>query len=167
MKLHILIVLLFTTLISCGQKKDAMFLDKILNDYSRNSYFIVVKTATGNRSALSLIDNDDLYFYVHEKKGLEKEAYKKFILPFLNENESLGLTKSDFKKYGFAEIKAIPAIDADAKKGKAFFLNKYFKNKVIIDGITNEKKNYIIKILYDWGIASKIDDETGYLIITE
>lgn len=165
MKLSILIIMLLTTLVGCSQKKDKMFLDKVLKDFSRNSYFIVLKTGTADRRVLRLIDNDDLYFYFHEKRGLNEEEYKKYIASFLNQNSILELTKNDLNKYGFLEVKNNKEVNADAKKGKDFFLNKYFKNRVIIDGVTNEKRNYIITVLYDWEIPSKIDDETGYLVI--
>jgi hypothetical protein len=167
MKVFILIISLLTTLVSCGQKKDKMYTDKVLNDFSRNSYFIVLKTVTEMGTALKLIDNDDLYFYFHEKKGLNKEGYKKFVYSFLNEDKELELTNNDLKKYGFIEVRHDKVVDTDAKKGKDFFLKKYFKNQVIIDGVSEEKKNYIIKVLYDWQIASKIDDETGYLVIAK
>ena len=167
MKSIILSICLLTTIISCGQKKDKMFLDKVLNDYSRDSYFIVLKTKTANRTATSLIDNDDLYFYFHEKKGFEKRAYKEFIASFINQAKVLELSKGDYEKYGFNEIKNDQSIAADAKKGKDFFLNKYFKNQVIVDGITKEKRNYLIKVLYDWQVATKIDDESGYLVVSK
>lgn len=167
MKYIILSMFLLTTLVSCGQKKDKMFLDKVLNDYSRDSYFIILKTSTANQTTTSLIDNDDLFFYFHERKGFDQNAYKDFMSSFINEGKVLEVNIADYKKYGFIEIKSDRSIDADAKKGKDFFLNKYFKNRVIIDGINDEKRNYIIKVLYDWQIASKIDDETGYLIMSK
>lgn len=144
-----------------------MFLDKVLNDYSRDSYFIVLKTATANRTTESLIDNDDLYFYFHEKKGFDKKAYKDFMSSFINQAKVLEVNKSDYEKYGFIEIKKNESIDTDAKKGKDFFLNKYFKNQVIVDDITKEKRDCIIKVLYDWQITTKIDDESGYLVMSK
>ena len=167
MKSIILSLCLLTTIVSCGQKKDKMFLDKVLNDYSRDSYFVVLKTKTANRTATSLIDNDDLYFYFHEKKGFDKKAYKEFMTSFLNQVKVLELSKSDYDKYGFNEVRKDQSIDADVSKGKDFFLNKYFKNQVIIDGFTREKKTYIIKVLYDWEVATKIDDESGYLVMSK
>lgn len=166
MKSIILSICLLTTLLSCGQKKDKMFLDKVLNDYSRDSYFVVLKTKTANRTATSLIDNDDLYFYFYEKKGFDRKAYKDFMTSFINQPKVLELSKGDYEKYGFNEVRKDQYIDVDVSKGKDFFLNKYFKNQVIVDSITREKRNYIIKVLYDWQVATKIDDESGYLIMS-
>ena len=43
-------------------------------------------------------------------------------------------------------------------------MQKYFNNRVLKDGISVEDKNSILAALFQLKIASKIDDESGYLI---
>ena len=161
-----MIVVIVSILYSCTMANDT-FYTKILNDFTDNSYYIKVPCKIGEVKSECLVENDDFYSFINQSRNLDKDGYKKFVLDLLKQNKVLEISGSDYVKHDFIEVKKDPSIDADVKKGKDFFLNKYFKNRVIIDDVTDEKRNYIIKVLYDWQIASKIDDETGYLVVSK
>ena len=163
--IFVLIVSILFTLVGCSQQRNSMFLNTVLNDYSRNSYFISIKITVSNHTSLYLIKNSDLYFYFHETKNLTQNNYREQMLMFFDKNIPLMVTDNNVKKYGFINVLSNKFIDENAQKGKEYFLQKYFRNKVLTDRISETDKYYIIEILYNWSIASKIDDETGYLVI--
>lgn len=83
----------------------------------------------------------------------------------LSKNESLQIVSKEIKAYSFFKVLPNEEISNDAEKGKSYFLEKYFNERVLKGGITDNDKYLIISILYQWRVACKIDDESGYLII--
>lgn len=67
-------------------------------------------------------------------------------------------------------VKTIPkisSVEANAKKGADEFIKIYFDNgKTLKDGIIVDERTAIIQKLFEWEISSKIDDETGYLVMS-
>lgn len=153
------------TLTGCSQNENSMFLDKILNDFSRNSYFVLINVTSSKGMSLFAIENDDLFYYFHQTKKVTEDEYKKKLLVLLTSKQSLNLDDEEIKKYGFIEVVQNMVIKEISERGKKIFFNKYFTNCLLKEEIANIDKPYIIKVLYDWNIASRIDDETGYLMI--
>ncbi len=164
-----LAILYFTIMhfISCGQSYDNSFIEKITGDYSRNSYYILIDIKSLDKSSLYLIENDDLFYYFHQLKGYNEKQYQDFIRPLIKEGRSITVNESDIKKYGFTAIPANKKLAEDIKKGKDYLLQRYFKNRVLKDGVSTDESNNIIAALFNWRIASRIDDESGYLIYYE
>ena len=65
----IIFVLSFSVLFGCGQSNkqhvDDNFFNKITNDFSRNSYFILLRADLPDTTSEYLIENDDLFFFFH------------------------------------------------------------------------------------------------------
>lgn len=150
---------------ACSQKRDSGFIAKITDDFSRNSYFIVLDVSLPAGITTSLIENDDLYYYFYKTKGYNENRYKEEIRMIIKKNKVLTVTNVYFSKFGFSKVENLQKLNDDAKKGKGFIMGKYFKNYIIKDGVTKNERNVLIKMLFDWNIPSKIDDESGYLII--
>lgn len=165
MKIFIIIAMTTLSMQSCSQSNSNSFVSKVINDFSRNSYFIILNTELSEGINISLIENDDLFYYFNQTKGYNEETYKKEIEIIMRERRVLKITDADFAKFEFIKVKSIPMLNKEAKKGKEFIVNKYFKNRVIVDNVSDDQKNFLIKMLFDWSVASRIDDETGYLII--
>jgi hypothetical protein len=151
---------------SCSQKKDNPFVEKIIGDYSRNSYFVLIGIKSSTATSMYLIENDDLFYYYHQQKGYNEKQYQEFIKPLLSEEKSIMVSSDDIKKYGFTAITSAK-LEEEMKKDKSYLLQKYFANHVLKDGISIEERNVIIAVLFNWKIASRIDDESGYLIYHE
>ena len=161
-------ILMLLFLNGCSQmKRDKIFLEKVLSDFSRNSYFVAINRETSNKESAYVIKNDDLYFYCRQVNNLSEADYKKKMVLFLSHDSSLRVSQDDIKKYHFHEVVNDSSILAMKKKNIDLFLNTYFNGKVLKNGIEDKTKYQIIKTLYDWNIGAQIDDETGYLIIRE
>jgi hypothetical protein len=152
---------------ACGQGNSNIFFEKILNDYSRNSYFVVLRTEISGSTIVSIIDNDDLFYYFKKTKNFEKEKYQEHMLLVLKNNWSLKLNKGDYNTYGFSEIKRSLSVEKDASKGKQYFLDKYFNGKVLSDTSYLKNRELIIEKLFNWKVLSHIDDETGFLMFED
>jgi hypothetical protein len=165
----IIFVPFFSVLFGCGQSNKPQdndnFFNRIVNDFSRSSYFIVLRADLPDTTSEYLIENDDLFFFFHQKQGWNENDYRTKVLPFLEGKEKLKINKSDIGTYHFNDIKTNRQLEEDAHKGKDFFISKYFSNKAIKENIPDDERNFIIKTLYAWKVASKIDDESGYLIM--
>jgi hypothetical protein len=162
--MRILIGFLF---VSC-MSQNPVFINKIISDFETNSCFIVFRVQTSEYIGEVFVPNEGLYYYYQKTKGFSKEEYKSFVKKQIFRSgplivsDTLNLNNWDFKK-----ILNIESVLVNAKKGEAYFINKYFDNKKVLkDGITDDEKAAIIQKLFEWGIPSKIDDETGYLILS-
>ena len=87
----------------------------------------------------------------------------------LSRKSKLSLGKSDLIKWHFIKVKKIEAVENYSIKGKNELIEHYFNhidnNFVIKKGIDDNETNAVIAKLFELKIASRIDDETGYLII--
>ncbi|WP_315814632.1 hypothetical protein [Paraflavitalea speifideaquila] len=136
-----------------------------MNDFSSNSYFVVLHVKLSEGVVISTIQNDDLFHYFNKTKGYDENRYKSEIGSMLKENKQLTITNADFLAFGFTKVVDGPKIIREARKGKDIVLNKYFNSQVIKEGVSNDEKGVLIRVLFEWSIPASIDDETGYLVI--
>lgn len=165
MRYFIVTFILLLSMQGCSQNSASDFVDKVTSDFSRSSYFIIIRIKFPDGVTESLIENDDLYYFFHKTEGYDEARYKEEISNLIKTDHELNVSETDFSKFGFIKLARLSKLDEEAKMGKDFIVNKYFKNRVIVNGVTFNERNALIKLLFDWNIASKIDDETGYLII--
>ncbi len=155
-------VLFLLILNSCMISKGAQetFLDKVTNDFERYSYHICLKSMNGENY---IIENDDFYYYLQNQTGINKEQYKKEVRAKLIDRSAFEIINPNSN---FIKVSKVPRVEANADKGVDEFIKTYFDNgKTLKDGVTDDEKTVIIQKLFEWKIASKIDDETGYLVI--
>ena len=158
------IFFVFTLLVSCMAMKNSKhnFFDKIINDFRDDSYFIVIKN---NDKINYIVENDDLYYYLQKQNTIDKEQYKKEVKAKLINGNVFEIVNPNSN---FIKVPNVPSVVANAKKGADEFNKIYFDNgKTLKDGITDDERTAIIQKLFEWEIASKIDDETGYLVISK
>jgi hypothetical protein len=96
--------------------------------------------------------------------AIDKKQYIKKIKEQLIKKSSIAINNPNSN---FIKVPDIPGVKVNAKKGVDEFIKIYFNNgKTLKDGITDDERIAIIQKLFEWKIATKIDDETGYLIIS-
>jgi hypothetical protein len=87
------------------------------------------------------------------------------VLNKLIDQSSINIT--DSLTSSFIKVESVTSVNANAQKGADEFILTYFDNgKVLKDGIKKEERTAIIQKLFEWEIPSRIDDETGYLVIS-
>lgn len=142
------------------------FQDKILNDFKRNSRFLVIKVNSLKYKGSIIVENDNLYVLLNQTYSFDKNQYVTFVDKLLNNNLSVKLNDNDFKKYNIYKLKTSNEVDRNFKKGIIKFINIYFNNKKVLkDNISDDVRNAVIEKLFISKISVYIDDETGYLVI--
>ncbi|MBB4045355.1 hypothetical protein GGR06_003167 [Bacteroides reticulotermitis] len=158
MKLFFLL-LLNSYMVSKGTQ--GAFIDKVLTDFERYSYYISFPMTNGERY---IIENDDFFYYLQKQNAVDKEQYQKEIKEKLIKGSSIDILNPNSS---FIKVPNVPSIETNVKKGIDEFIKTYFDNdKTLKDGITDDERTAIIQKLFEWKVASKIDDETGYLVIS-
>lgn len=176
----VLLFCLLTVQIGFGQSKE--FYDKVLNNFNcMYCPIIVIDVESAEYTGRVTIDNGELFSFLNKTKGLNEKDYKDFVKKILVNSEKLKLDNfflSDSKEslitkgansIRFEIVKDSKEIDEIAAKGKEEFIKQFFRKPsdtyVINSGIKNW--NPIINKLFEWQIATSIDDESGFLIIDE
>jgi hypothetical protein len=158
--------LLLMILLSSCMHNDTVFYDKLVNDFDRYSWFITIEIKSSEYNGQVIIENDDLFNYLNQTQKLDKEKYKQIIKGKLENNQSIEIEKASLTKWNFIKVPTIKSVNQNAKNGVDEFIKIYFDGKVLKDGIADDERTVIIQKLFEWKIPSKIDDETGYLILS-
>lgn len=164
MKIFYLLILL---IFSCTtyHEMDKNFIDKVLSDYDEHSFFVSIKIRSNGQTQMNLIENDELFHFFKLKKDFNEEEYKKYMSDVLFQDLAINITGEELEEVGFKKVIKIKEVDDASKKGKDFFIKKYFKERVLIEVDSEYERNYIIQKLFEWEIPTKIDDETGHIIL--
>ena len=159
--------LLLTMLLSaCMQPADSLFYSKLVNDFDRNSLFISINMEFLDYKGRVIVENDDLFNYLSKTRKIDKEQYKKLITQKLKKNEAIVFLNSKVSSE-FSKVVSLPIVNKNDQMNPEEFIKQYFNGRVLKDGISDEERTAIVQKLFDWKIAVKIDDETGYLIIVK
>lgn len=141
------------------------FYDKVLSDYSDHSLFVAVDIKSREYTGRVVIKNADLYYFFNQTKGYDKEKYKAFMKKLLLNKTRLSIETASLSKWGFVNVTGVNGVKKYSSKSLQEFINHYFQGKVIKDNVGDDERNAIINKLFEWKIATRIDDETGYLVI--
>lgn len=160
MKLALAFSILISYMVLKNNQRD--FYHKITNDFRDNSYFILIKLKNNRKY---VIENDDLFLYYWRTKKYSREQYIKEIKSMLSEHAVVEIDKITSS---FIKAPNLRIVNSYAKKGIDKFIDTYFDNrKTLKNGITDDERIAIIQKLFEWKIASYIDDETGYLVLSK
>lgn len=161
-KMKLLLVLIVS---SCTITKDMSFINKVLNDFNRYSYFLVIEVKTTKNKDSYIIQNHNLFNYLQNTDKVSKEDYIKIMRDKLANKMPLTI---DNPTSNFIKISDNENVKINAKKGLTLFIETYFDNRIVLkENVTEAEKIAIIQQLFEWKVPCKIDDETGYLIISK
>lgn len=150
------------------QLSDSNFYEKVTNIQvylGRTDYFLALECHFQNDSGNYVIKNNKLYSYLKHKLKIEKEEYKEYInLILLNK---MPLKLEDTSPGPFIKVQSSERIDSFGFNNADEFINTYFTNGVALSGsVDDSEKAAIIYKLFNWKIASYVDDETGSIAIS-
>ncbi|MEM7514536.1 MAG: hypothetical protein AAF388_26645, partial [Bacteroidota bacterium] len=142
------------------------FIDRVLNDFRNQSYYLSLKIESPEVSGKMIIQNLEFYYFLSQNRGVTRENYYETVKNLLSLG-SIKLRERDLGKWGFMKVIPSSKIDYFAAKGKEIFVKQFFDGRVILNGITSNEEAAIISRLFEWKVLTHIDDESGYLIITQ
>ena len=158
------LIFMIFILISC-KNPNSSFYNKVLNDFDTTSYFIAVDIKSTFYKGRAIIENNNLYLYLHKTKGFDKVKYTYFMKRTLRHHRALKITDQDIVDLKFIKVTELEGVIHIANSGRDNFVANYFNGTVLNSGITYIEQNAIIDQLFYWEIPVKIDKLTGELII--
>lgn len=160
--------ILISLLLICSVHQNKSFIKKVSSDFNNYSFFIPLAVKMKDYQGRIVIQNGDFYDYL-KRAGLvvDKLSYQKIVKRILTKNSLIKIDKPYILETGFLRIIPNDEVETNSKLGVDSFINIYFDQGSVLKGdIENNKRAAIIDKLFYWGIALKIDDETGYLILS-
>src|SRR5688572_269196 len=103
---------------SCTQRNDNLFIERVTDDFSRSSYYILINIKSGSKTDQYLMENDDFFYYFHQQKGYTEKQYQEFIRSIIGDKRTLTVSNDDIKKYGFIAVRPSDKLTNEIKKGK-------------------------------------------------
>ena len=141
------------------------FYNQVLNDFDSTSYFIALKIKSQYYKGPAIIQNNNLYKYLHKTKGLDKGKYILYMKRILWHHRALKTTDMDILTWKFIKVSEVESVVINANQGRDKFVANYFDGIILNYGITEEEQNAIITQLFYWEIPARFDKLTGDLII--
>ena len=153
---------------SCTTGNDE-FIKKVISDFDMYSFFVSIEVKSPAYKGKAIIENYELYYYYNQTQNINKKKYQVIMYRMLREKLTLNIKNEDFTEFNFLIVPDDITINANAQEGVENFIKIYFEGRVlkdnITDNITDNERYAIISQLYNFNVASKIDDETGYLVL--
>jgi len=158
------LIFMIFIIISC-KNSNSSFYNKVLNDFDTTSYFIAVDIKSPFYKGRTIIENNNLYMYLHKTKGVDKVKYIYFMKRTLSHHRAVKITDKDFVDWKFIKVTELEVVIHNADLGRDNFVANYFNGTVLNSVITDIEQNAIINQLFYWEIPAKIGKLTGELII--
>ena len=158
------LIFMIFIIMSC-KNPNSPFYNKVLNDFDTTSYFIAVDIKSPFYKGRTIIENNNLYQYLHKTKGFYKGKYIYFLKRTLRHHRALKITDKDIVVWKFIKVTELESVMHIADRGRDNFVANYFNGTVLNSVITDVEQNAVINQLFYWGIPAKIDKLTGELII--
>ncbi|MCT4640028.1 MAG: hypothetical protein N4A72_20195 [Bacteroidales bacterium] len=156
------ILFISVVILMIGCKSDY---EKVINDFSLHSYYLVVKVSTDNNIMEIAIENEVLYSLFNKNISMSKTNYKKMISNALKKNTPIKVDKDffrDLEYYVVAEDKAIKKIN---QNGIEILKETFFTDGVLYKRLTYSETKFLIYCLFKNNLYVKVDDESGFLIL--
>ncbi|CAN5627244.1 hypothetical protein BH20ACI4_BH20ACI4_32080 [soil metagenome] len=148
------------------------FYETVLSDFRGNSAFIALDIVSSEYSGRIIIENAHLYVLLNRAKGFDENAYQSFMKNLLQDKKKLCLCDADFTNIRFYKVKNLPIISEYENKGMNEFIKHFFikideKYLMGLEKFSLDERSAVVSKLFEWKIATFIDDESGYLIIMD
>jgi hypothetical protein len=136
-----------------------------LNDFDTCSYFIALDIKSPSYKGRTIIENNNLYMYLHLARGFDKSKYLYYMKSTLRHHRALKIEDKDFTAWKFKKVYELESVIQIADRGSDNFVANYFNGRLLNYGLTEKEQNAVINQLFYWEIPAKIDKLTGDIII--
>ena len=155
------ILLLVCTLLSCSTKKNDPFIQKVLTDVSKQSYFLALDVSVKSKKQRIIIKNSDFVNYFEEKYNNSKEGYISFAENIIHERKSISLNDDELNKFHFIKVNCQ---NIENEKFKTLY-DRYVGKNNVLNKSNAQLNDCLIYLFFKNSIASRIDDESGYIVV--
>jgi len=162
--IFIILIILNNPFTGCTNM-NSPFYNKVLSDFDTTSYFIALDIKSPYYKGRSIIENNNLYLYLHKTKGFDKERYETFMKRMLGHHRALKIEDKDLSDWKFIKVYDSESVIRNADQGRDNFVAHYFDGIILNYGFTEKEQNAIINQLFYWEIPAKFEKLSGDLII--
>ncbi len=153
------------------------FEDKVLSDFKCSQcFYIALDIKSDKYTGKSVIQNNELYFFLKKLKGLSKRKYKTYVKKLISSKTELRILNAEIDETGyFLRVKGLPyrfwIVEESSKintfkyKDRNKFIKTYFDKDMRIKPVDSKLQYGIVHKLFGWNIATKIQDTSGSIII--
>lgn len=147
--------------LSFTTQKDNDFYKTILSDFRTSNFYLSFCLNDGNKVSEIVISNRDFYFFLNQCKGINQVDYYSTAINILEHGE-LHVQELNFQKWNFMEVVDNKSVQMMSKKGVKYFVEYYFEGRVLKTKYLVQKYA-IVRELFELGVPTYDDDETGFL----
>ena len=162
--IFIILIILNNPFTGCTNM-NSPFYNKVLSDFDTTSYFIALEIKSPYYKGRAIIENNNLYLYLHKTKGFDKERYETFMKRMLGHHRTLKIEDKDLSDWKFIKVYDSESVIRNADQGRDNFVAHYFDGIILNYGFTEKEQNAIINQLFYWEIPAKFEKLSGDLII--
>jgi hypothetical protein len=159
-----LVLVMLNSLTSCTHP-NAPFYTKVLSDFGSPSYFIALNIKSPSYEGRAIIENNNLFEFLHKTKGLSMKKYQAMMLKVLEHKRELKISDEDLNKWHFFKVSEPESVIMIANRGLNNFIAYYFNGVALNWGVTDEEKYAIINQLFYWRVPARTDKVSGILMI--
>lgn len=162
--IFVVLIILNTPFTGCTNM-NTPFYNKVLNDFDTTSYFIALDIKSPYYKGRAIIENNNLYQYLHKTKGFDKERYESFMKRILSRHRPLKIEDKDLSDWEFIKVYELESVIRNADQGSDNFVAHYFNGVILNYGITEKEQDAVINQLFYWEIPAKFEKLSGNLVI--
>ena len=169
--MRLCLVLLLTVClhgVSVGQAPT--FHERILERITHGpTFLIVVELESTQYKGPALINNGDLFVFLHRREGLNQKDYRAFMKRLFKQKATLYVKEVDLEKTGFIKVSENPLFK-NASKAQIF--DKYFECRLfdsdLLVSLRNTDAMYeIAYALFKLQVPTYMDDPSGLLALAD
>jgi hypothetical protein len=152
-------------ILSCSEDS---LLQKITNDFSKQSPFLFVRLKSSNTKSFFYycIKNDDLFRFLLDDSKIGTDKYPSIVLKAITEKKAIICKNERFEKLEKNKFKINIKLQSSLKKlNFQQVKHLYFKGNILKNEISEYLKLQIIYSLFEKNIFVTVDDESGEYIL--
>jgi len=164
LKNYFFFLLLAVLFCSCSNGNTA-FYNTVLNDFDSSSYYVALNIKSPDYKGRVIIENNDLYHYLNQTKGVDKIKYHSMMQKILTHRRYLKVDDRDLLRWKFIKVTQVNSVIFNANKGVNSFIAQYFNGVVLNAGLSYDEIYSVINQLFYWGIPIRVDPISHQLLL--
>ena len=159
----------FNLLKSQNINDNSSFYDKILTNVARDNHFIIINVANKKDSGQYAVAIDDLYWYLHQARKINKKEFQLMVKKKLIDNDTFNFKSHVLSDFSFRKTPKINKIANWKFKDKRKLIEKYFYPEEFNfkQNVTIEEQNALIAKLFSWKIPTHIQSYSGLVMVLD
>lgn len=154
------IILVIFSMLSCNTDSTYSY-QKVLEDFSKQSYFLAFEVNISSKKQKVIIKNTDFKRYFDKLYNSSDSEYKAFAENIIYNHKLIELNTDKLSNFNFIKVDCKNIENENIQS----LYNKYISKNNVLDSSDEKLNQCLIYLFFYNNIISKIDDESGYIIV--